>query len=313
MWTQSPAAPASALPWLGILCAYSAKPEVLASYMAEVGTSLLFIGGGVFVNTAVLRLANEAAGCLPDDDGSFQACTHRLFGSRPSSIVALITTVAGLTSAVIAPYAGAVIDHTPSRRAFGASMAALALVAALSLIALGRATWLPLAVCSISVGAFAYNGHTLARWAYVREIVTSETELTTVVSTMRAWQITAQFIFLAVVVALSKALDLSDVGTARAAQALSSAVALPLLVAAWRTFGERPAKHSVAPGTSLWTAGVRELGRTLRELGRESPGLGKLLLVTALLSAPVVSFTGLSVSYLTQQVRGRARCRLVVR
>lgn len=343
MWSATPETPASSLPWLGPMCAYSAKPEVRALYMAEVGGSLLFIGSGVFVNVAILRLANEAAGCLEDADGSFQVqktaripsgsrarpptnpfltlatppaplpgqdCDLRLLGSRPSSIVAIIAAVVGLASAALAPYAGAVVDHTRHRRAFGAAMAALSLAAALSLIGIGPSSWFALTVCAISVGALAYNGHTLARWAYVRETVESEAELSTVVAAMRAWQICAQFAFLAAVVALSTALGLSDVQTARVAQAVSSAVALPLLAAAWWAFGERPAKHAVAPGQSLWAASVRELRRTLRELGRESPGLRKLLAVTALLSAPLLSFTGLSVSFLTQQVRPGALQRL---
>jgi hypothetical protein len=53
------------------LCAQSHNPEVRATYLAEVGTSVFFIGGGIFVNVAILRFANEEAGCVPDESGSF--------------------------------------------------------------------------------------------------------------------------------------------------------------------------------------------------------------------------------------------------
>jgi MFS family permease len=304
---------------------WSRRPEVAATYLAEVGTSVLFIGGGVFVNVAILDFANKAAGCVqaepssrksPDlsassdpngwvmttKDGSVQECDLTLYGLQPSSIVPLISTVAGLASALFMPYVGALIDHTSRRRQFGASMAALATASMLGLTLLHRRTWLPVSVVCISSGALAYYGHSLARWAYVREIVSSDAEVASVVTGMRIWQLLAQLFYLGAVLAITAPAGLSDLVTARVAQGLSSALAAPLLIHAWRTYLPRPAKHVLPPGQSLWLAGVRQLRRTLVELGTESPGLRQLWLVSAIASAPTVAFTPISVTYITHQL-----------
>jgi MFS-type transporter involved in bile tolerance (Atg22 family) len=216
--------------------------------------------------------------------------------------VALISTIAGILSAAFMPYAGAVIDFTSKRRTFGSGMAALVAVASIGLLLLLPSTWLPISVVCISAGALAYHGHSLARWAYVREIVDSDGSLAGIVASMRFWQLLSQLLYLALIVAVTAPFGLSDIVTARIAQGVSAIVCTPMLIHAWRTFGTRAAKHTLEPGQSLWTAGVRELWRTLNKLGEESPGLRKLLLVTAMLTAPTVAFTSLAVTFLTQQL-----------
>lgn len=217
-------------------------------------------------------------------------------------MVALITTIAGIVSACFMPYAGAVIDFTTKRRTFGAAAAGLAVTSMAFLLLLLPSTWLPVAAVCISTGALAYYAHSLARWAYVREIVANDTEIAGVVTAMRIWQLFGQLTYLATVVAITTPTGLDDIQTARVAQGLSTFVATPMAIYAWRTLRSRPAKHELPEGTSLWTAGFSELYRTLKELKREAPGLRKLLFVSALVSAPTVAFTSLAITYLVQQL-----------
>jgi hypothetical protein len=65
-------------------------------------------------------------------------------------------------------------------------------------------------VC-ISTGALAYNGHALARWAYVRETVSSDAELSAVLAVVHNWQLLAQLGDLGVVIAITIPSRLSDV------------------------------------------------------------------------------------------------------
>jgi len=287
------------------LCFRWRDPEVLATYQAEVGTSMLFISGSFFVNVAILHLANEAAGCEPGPRGTLTECTQRVHGVRPSSIVALISTAAGLLSSAFMPYAGAIVDHTSRRRAFGATMATLATVCMLSLAFLTTSTWFPLSITSISLGALAYYGHSIARWSYLREIVASDSDLFGVVASMRFWMLLGQLCFLGTIVLIASALGLGDVATSHLSQVVSVGVCGPMLFNAWRTFRPRPAKHSLGAHQSLWVAGALQLWGTLGDLRVTSPGLHKLLLVQALVAAPTVAFPNLAVTYLTQQLAVR--------
>lgn len=64
------------------LCYMRSNPEVLALYFGEVSVSILFIGGGVFVNVAILQFANIEAGCERDFDGSYRTCDKRLYAPK---------------------------------------------------------------------------------------------------------------------------------------------------------------------------------------------------------------------------------------
>lgn len=283
-------------------CASSEKPEAIASYCADAGTSILFLGAGVFVSVAVLRLANEEAGCPPDADGVFVACEGRVYGLRPSSVIAVLSTISGLVSAAFMPYAGAIVDHTPHRRLFGASMAAMAMLSMLGLAFISHLSWFYLTVICMPLGALAYNGHTLARWSYVREFVETDAELSAVVSSVKIWQMLTQLLYLALVVGISLPLGLSALDTSRLGQGTSLSVAAPLLLIAWRRFKARPASHKLERGQSLMVAGARELLRMLRTLQTTAPGMRVLLLGNAFVTAPQLSYTAIAVTFLTQQL-----------
>ena len=75
----------------------SHDPEVQAFYLNQFGRSALFISF-LILSQGILQIANEQAGCPKNEDGSY-ACTdeNKVYGARPSSILALMALVGGLS------------------------------------------------------------------------------------------------------------------------------------------------------------------------------------------------------------------------
>ena len=75
----------------------SHDPVVQAFYLNQFGRSALFISF-MFLSLGILQLANEQAGCPKTESGAY-ACTdeNKVYGSRPSSILALMALAGGLS------------------------------------------------------------------------------------------------------------------------------------------------------------------------------------------------------------------------
>lgn len=278
-------------PWGAGCC--PAKAEGLGSVFAEVGTSIVAVAVGIFFVAGVLpRFAYEAAGCpLPGNDAAPPAgsCEGRVAGLRPSSVISVVWTITGVCTALVMPYAGSVVDHTHHRRSFGVACAAGVVLASGLLMAATRESWLYITVVGSVASAGSYNGHSVARWAYVRELVDSDEEVASIVAWLKAWQLVAQLIFIGAVVAITTALDLEPLSTMRVGIAISIAVAIPLLVGAWILLGPRAPKHGLGGSQSLWLAGARQLA-LFGALAREHPGVVKMLAVASLNGAAMAAF-----------------------
>ena len=71
--------------------------------------------GAVFLVTAVIQLAEEAAGCTPAEENTDGGCTKLVYVMCPTSMLTSIQTVAIAISAVCMPLVGALIDYTKDR------------------------------------------------------------------------------------------------------------------------------------------------------------------------------------------------------
>ena len=86
---------------------------------------------GIFLGTALLECADVAAGCDITADpitGDIPDCEGRVYGMKPSSLLAVMGLITGLMAAFTMPIIGAIIDHTDLRWKVGI-VSAIALVA----------------------------------------------------------------------------------------------------------------------------------------------------------------------------------------
>jgi hypothetical protein len=134
--------------------------EVLGWTLDATARGVAVIGTAVFVSSDLLRLAKEAAGCYDYEE----ECQERVYGMRPSSILANIVMVVGLLSAILMPLIGSIIDHTKYRRAVGSFSAAFMSIMILVQMLIMEDFWFGAAVLQIFV-AFSYTVHLCATYA----------------------------------------------------------------------------------------------------------------------------------------------------
>lgn len=136
-----------------------------------VGMSTLFLG------PALLVLAKEAAAASAVQSGQSNReegidennDEGRVYGMRPTSLLTNIGIFSNLFSILLLPLFGAIVDHTPHRKAVGQFSAIL-----LSLIKgledfVSRSTWFLVAFLQV-VNFVLYNAHLCAVYAYTAEV-----------------------------------------------------------------------------------------------------------------------------------------------
>ena len=274
--------------------------EATAFYLNQAGRACLFISF-TFLSLAILQLANEEAGCVADEEGSYAACTRTVYGARPSSMLAIMGTASGIASACFMPYAGAVVDFTDHRRWFGMVTAGvLAGTNALQAFLFAE-TWFVMMLLQATAAVMAFMGNAMVMWSYVKGLgAGSDAVLNSVTAAGRVWETTSMLVYIMVVVILSVALSLGPVDTGRVAQAIAATAGAVLLTMAYGRFRDRPASSTLPEGHSLMYAGVRKLATTWTELGEHAPQAQKFLICIMLMDAATGSFTNLAVTYLNQ-------------
>jgi MFS-type transporter involved in bile tolerance (Atg22 family) len=138
--------------------------EVLGWTLDATARGVSVMGTAVFVSSDLLRLAKEAAGCYQYEDNTQEECQERVYGMRPSSVLADIVMVVGLLSAILMPLIGSIIDHTKYRRAVGSFSAAFMCIMILAQMLIMEDFWFGAAILQIFV-AFSYTVHLCATYA----------------------------------------------------------------------------------------------------------------------------------------------------
>lgn len=79
------------------------------------------VATSVYLSTATVQLAYEAAGCEDvNGDKDYSNCDRKLYGTiKPSSLISLFVLILGICSAVIMPLLGAFLDYSNRRRLVG--------------------------------------------------------------------------------------------------------------------------------------------------------------------------------------------------
>lgn len=269
------------------------------------------MGAAVFVSTALLKLAKEAAGCetVPEDtdDDSYVVpeCNEKIYGMRPTSLLTNIVMISGLASASLLPLVGSLLDHTSHRRTVGRlSSACLALLILLQIYALKHA-WFLAAVIQVAV-AFLYSVHLCAVYAYLPELTTNTETLVAYTSRFTAAQYSASVLFLLTMVGILKMAGIGYGQEVLAAQVSQATVFLVVTaffgIAWWYMFQERQASHSIPEGTTLVNAGFVKLFRTAGEIVTYHTSLKWFLVSAAMTQSATTSFSSIAITYMTDQL-----------
>jgi len=268
------------------------------------------MGAAVFVSTALLKLAKEAAGCetaLPENDDAYviPECNEKIFGMRPTSLLTNIVMISGLASASLMPLVGSLLDHTPHRRTVGrVSAACLAFLIFLQIYAL-RYAWFLAAVIQILV-AFSYSVHLCSVYAYLPELTNKTETLVAYTSRFTAAQYGASVAFLLIMVGV---LSFAGIGYGRevlAAQVSQTTVFLVIsvfFVIAWSgLFKERQASQKIPDGMTLVNAGFIKLFHTATEIITYHRALKWFLVSAAMTQSATTSFSSIAITYMTDQL-----------
>lgn len=268
------------------------------------------MGAAVFVSTALLKLAKEAAGCeteSPNNDDAYVVpeCNEKIFGMRPTSLLTNIVMISGLASASLMPLVGSLIDHTPYRRMVGrVSAICLAFLIFLQIYAL-RYAWFLAAVIQVAV-AFLYSVHLCAVYAYLPELTHNTETLVAYTSRFTAAQYGASVAFLLTMVGILRIAGIGYGQEVLAAQVSQTSVFLLVSVffgIAWSgLFKKREASQSVPEGTTLINAGFVKLFRTAREISTYHRALKWFLVSAAMTQSATTSFSSIAITYMTDQL-----------
>jgi MFS-type transporter involved in bile tolerance (Atg22 family) len=231
----------------------------------------------VFLGPALLELATNEAGeqCVGSsgDNEAYVACLKgaRIHGFLPSSLLSNIATVAGLASLVVLPLFGAIVDHTPHRRAVGVASAYGLVFIKMVEVAISSSTWLAVA-CLQVMSSILYNLHIVVAYAYSSELSNQPHQQSLFQSHFFLVMFVSMALYMIEVLLLGEYFGNGDVGTARISVVATCVTATPLFFVCWNyLFRDRPALAQVPPGQTLLTAGFARLLQTSRTIQADLP------------------------------------------
>jgi MFS-type transporter involved in bile tolerance (Atg22 family) len=271
-----------------------------------VGMSSLFLG------PALLILAQDAAvkeggGCNDSnnnyngqDDSSCNDNDNegRVYGMRPSSLLTNIGVFSGVFSAILLPLFGAIVDHTPHRKAIGQWAAILLSLIKGIEIFISQSTWFFISILQV-LNYILYQAHLCAAYAYTAELSTDPNEQTMYNARFQTINYLAMLAFLIVVTVSSSLLNVGDVGQARISQTLAFILCLIVFGIAWGWyFHPRPALRHVPGDSTLLTAGFRKLSKTSSQIVQSWSSLRYFLLSVMLSESATGALSTISTTYM---------------
>jgi len=274
-----------------------------------IGYSWLAIGRGtmimsnIFLLSSLLFLASDAAGCSSEDD---EACSKRIYGFYPSSLISNIGIISGLLSAFLMPVCGAMVDFTPHRRLMGIILVILLTVIQGVQVGTVAATWFAMLILQ-GIAGFFYQLQVVAVYAYLPEIAreVGEPKMAIFCRNFTCSQFAAQFLFLVVVVVIQISGETGVVLTAQISQGINTTACILFFTLGWiKYMTTRPAAHVLPEGHNLLLEGFRQNWRTAKNTQRFfKKGLRWYFLALIFAESAAAALTSLSVVYLNDTLR----------
>ena len=246
---------------------FNGNREALAWALDSVGRSIQAISSASFLATAILNLAKEAAGCETEilaGETKLPECHGRIYGIRPSSLLTSYSVVVGVLATVFMPLIGAVIDYTSHRLHVGRVLAMIACALMIPTLFVSEKLWFVIAIVQILQG-FVGSGLNLIKYSYLPELTEEKELLSKYVASFTAIPFGGMVLFLVVLIGSFSFAGISDddILSARISQGVASIIlTLTMYFAYARLFEARPPLHILPEGTSLLTAGFRQVYQT---------------------------------------------------
>ena len=228
----------------------------------------------VFLSTALIALAKRHVGCndIVEEGEEEEECLGQIYGFRPSSLITIIATISGLLSAFLLPIIGAVVDYTKHRRSAVAIFATLLIAIQAIQIGTVQATWFPMAILQ-AINGFFYQALTLAAYAYLPEIrsAVGDATMTSYSSKFYMWMFGMEIVYLIVVIGITTVLEADDPLTGRIGQAVDAPLSGFFYALGFYFFTNKEPKRSLPEGTSLITAGFKQVFVTSKGIIQHYP------------------------------------------
>jgi len=287
-------------------------PEALGWACSCVGQAAILIGIGAFISPALVNLAKLEAGCeieappeyAEDETYVLPECTGTVHGIKPSSLLTIMSSIVGISSAFIIPIMGAVVDYTDKRRYLGRWISVFYSGGILTLAFLNEDSWFALSIVllvAVSIG-WAQN---MLFYAYLPELTDNESRLNEFSKSFTVLIFTTMVLYLAVVVAISVALGFADVdaAVARCSAVVAFVLSATLFYLSWGLlFQPRPAAHQLAPGQSLLSAGFHQVYRTTIKIYNDYQALKWFYISICFGDAAIQSLSVIAITFITDQL-----------
>ena len=279
--------------------------EVLGWTMDAAARGVAIMGTAVFVSSELLKLAKEAAGCSTDLQGEawMGECYNRIHGMRPSSILTNIVMIVGLCSAVMMPFIGSIIDHTPYRRAVGSFSAACMVFFILLQMIVLQERWFSAAILQIFI-AFSYTVHLCAVYAYLPELTDNQEKMVQYAAKFSAAQYSGSVGFLIVMIGILSWINKGDrFNTATLSQTVVFIICGSCFGYAWtRLFRPRPASQVVPENRTLLSSGFWKIYETGQTILLYHSAIKWFLVAAAFSEAATTTFSTIAITYMTEQL-----------
>ena len=263
------------------------------------GTILI---GSVFMGTALLGLANEAAGCPADAEDS---CRNKIFGFFPSSLLTVMATISGVIAAIVMPLVGAIVDHTSHRHTVALWSAILLLIINAVQIIVGEPTWFAVAVLQ-TIGPVVFLVHLVVVYAYLPDLTDDWRVLTNWQGIFVSLRSLAMIIFLILTVLLAGILIdeeeglQEDVAVARLSQVLLVTMTTFFFTGTfWDGLQPCEARQPVPEGRSVWSAGFFKLLGTMSKMVTKYRGFTLFCIGTVIDTSAISSVIVIAITYAT--------------
>jgi len=229
------------------------------------------IMSNLLLSSALLQLANEAAGC--DEITETETVSCKIYGFRPSSLISNIAIIAGLMSAFTMPIIGAMIDYSSHRRNIGIFSAGLMILIQAIQIGIGGSTWFAMALLQ-AIAAFIYQVQILATYAYLPDIsgIVGEKSMTNYTSIWMITQFATGLAFLLVVGIIATLVGFTSVQTGQLSQGLNVLCSGSVFFLGWRLLPNVPTLQVKPEGQSYFTAGFSKIWKTTKGINSEYGG-----------------------------------------
>jgi UMF1 family MFS transporter len=259
----------------------------------------------MFLGPALLELANDAAQLACLESGSEESCGDdaKIYGFRPSSLLSNIAILSGVACSVALPFIGALVDHTPYRRQVGAYSALALVVVKASEVMVGEHTWLLVAMLQVFSAIF-FSFHNTSTYAYTSDLAPDAGTQSYYNSHLYVIMFVSTLVFLVLVLGFSAFLQVSDVGTARISQTITSTISAALFYFCWsHLFRDKPPLSCVPPGMSLWSCGFLKVFRSVRRIVALFPALMWLMAAIAFESAAASALISIATTYFKETLK----------